>query len=207
MPRKPKGCSRVDSDTTNAHGWLVRIKRGDVRRSKFVSDAAYGGKAKAKLAARELYEQWVQELPEPDSSVGKLSARNTTGVVGVHYSLDADERFPNCAYDSYIASWLSDDGKRTKIGFSCNRYGDDAFALACLAREKRLTDRAKVLALHARQSASKKKKAASTTKRASAKKKAVATKKKVVTKKAPTKKKVATKKKARRAKRAPAKKK
>lgn len=145
MARKPKGYSRVDSE--EVQGWLVRIKRGDVRKSRFMSDAAYGSKRKSREAAEKQYEEWAKEMPAAATSHGKLSVRNTTGVVGVHFARDTDSRFPNCQYDSYIASWLSDEGKRTKLGFSCNRYGDDAFALACLAREKKLTDRDKVMAL------------------------------------------------------------
>lgn len=145
MARQPKGYSRVDSE--DVHGWLVRIKRGDVRKSRFMSDSTYGGKRKSRDAAQQQYEEWTKEMPEPATSHDKLSVRNTTGVVGVHFACDTDSRFPNCQYESYIASWLADDGKRTKLGFSCSRYGEDAFDLACIAREKRLTDRAKVMAL------------------------------------------------------------
>ncbi len=145
MARQPKGYSRVDSE--DVHGWLVRIKRGDERKSRFMSDSTYGGKKKSRDAAQQQYEEWTKEMPEPATSQGKLSVRNTTGVVGVHFACDTDSRFPNCQYESYIASWLSDEGKRTKLGFSCSRYGEDAFELACIAREKRLTDREKVLAL------------------------------------------------------------
>jgi hypothetical protein len=145
MARKPKGYSRVDSE--DVHGWLVRIKRGDVRKSRFMSDSTYGGKRKSRDAAEKQYEDWLRELPQAATSHGKLSGRNTTGIVGVHFARDTDSRFPNCQYESYIASWLSEDGKRTKLGFSCNRYGADAFELACIAREKRLTDREKVVAL------------------------------------------------------------
>jgi hypothetical protein len=145
VPRNPKGFSRVDSESTNAHGWLVRIKRGDVRRSRFISDSTHGGKRKSKLVAQQVYEEWLKELPAPETSLNKLNRRNTTGVVGVHYSHDVDGRYPGCEYESYIASWLSDAGKRTKLGFSCNKYGNKAFALACLARELRTTDRQAVL--------------------------------------------------------------
>jgi hypothetical protein len=112
-----------------------------------MSDSTYGGKRKSRDAAQKQYEEWTKEMPEPATSHDKLSVRNTTGVVGVHFACDTDSRFPNCQYESYIASWLAEDGKRTKLGFSCSRYGEDAFDLACIAREKRLTDRAKVMAL------------------------------------------------------------
>lgn len=148
MPRKIKGYSRVDSG--DAHGWLVRIKRGDTQKSRFISDSTNGGKRKAMLVAKAIYEQWVNEMPPPKTSENKLGKRNKSGVVGVHHSHDVDERYPGCEYESYIASWLDDDGRRKNVRFSCNKYGDDAFELACLAREKKLTDREKVIALYSR---------------------------------------------------------
>jgi len=182
MARQPKGYSRVDSE--DVHGWLVRIKRGDVRRSRFMSDSTYGGKRKSRDAAQQQYEEWTKEMPEPATSHDKLSVRNTTGVVGVHFACDTDSRFPNCQYESYIASWLADDGKRTKLGFSCSRYGDDAFDLACIAREKRMTDREKVLALLERR----KKTGAKSPAKASAAPKVAKTAKKKVAKQAAAKK-------------------
>ena len=101
--RKVKGFSRVDSG--EAHGWLVRIKRGDIKRSRFISDSTHGGKRKSKLVAEKVYQDWVKELPEPDTAEDKLGKRNASGVVGVHYSYDVDARYPNCAYEYYIASW------------------------------------------------------------------------------------------------------
>lgn len=145
MPRKIRGFSRVES--ADARGWLVRIKRGDDRKSRFISDTAHGGKRKSMQVAQELYEEWVAEMPPPETSLNKVGVRNSSGVVGVHHSHDVDMRFPGCNYDSYVASWLDEDGKRKNIRFSCNKYGDDAFELACIAREKQLSDRDKVMAL------------------------------------------------------------
>ena len=147
MPRKVKGFSRVDSG--DAHGWLVRIKRGDVKRSRFISDSTNGGKRKAKLVAEKVYQDWVNELPEPDTAEDKLGRRNASGVVGVHYSYDVDSRYPNCAYEYYIASWKTDDGKRQNVRFSISKWGKKvAFEMACLAREERTTNREKVYKLY-----------------------------------------------------------
>ncbi|RMF43813.1 MAG: pathogenesis-related transcriptional factor and ERF protein [Planctomycetota bacterium] len=184
MPRKVKGYSRVD--TGEAHGWLVRIKRGDERRSKFISDKSAGGKKKAENAAKALYEQWTKELPPPETAEGKLGKRNKTGVVGVHFSSDADSRYPNCVYEYYIASWKSADGQRQNARFSVSRWGKKvALELAKLAREKKIADRDKIIQLYeqehgpikekkvARRNAAGTKKAAAkkTTKKAAAKKK------------------------------------
>ncbi len=145
--RQPRGYSRVDSHKTHAHGWLVRIRRGGKMKSRFISDAAHGGKRKAQAVAAEVYANWSAEMPPMETCVDKMSVRNATGVVGVHFANDADSRYPNCSYESYIASWMDESGKRTKLGFSCNKYGKQAFELACIARENRLTDRDKVIAI------------------------------------------------------------
>jgi hypothetical protein len=155
--KSPKGCSRVDYDITNAHGWLVRIKRGETRLSKFFSDSTYNGKAKSMKAAKECYEKWVSELPPPDTSAGKLTSRNTSGVVGVHYSHDVDSRYPGCQYESYIASWLDENGRRRNMRFSVNKYGKKgAFDLAVIARDSRVESREAAVAMLEKQKGSKK---------------------------------------------------
>lgn len=143
MPRKVKGFSRVDSG--DAHGWLVRIKRGDITRSRFISDSTNGGKSKSKAVAQKVYQDWVAELPEPETAEDKLGKRNNSGVVGVHYSHDVDSRYPGCSYEYYIASWKTDEGKRRNVRFAISRWGKKgAFDLACIARELRTGDRATV---------------------------------------------------------------
>ncbi|GIW99109.1 MAG: hypothetical protein KatS3mg111_2442 [Pirellulaceae bacterium] len=193
MPRKVKGYSRVD--TGEAHGWLVRIKRGDVRRSKFISDKSAGGKRKAENAAKKLYEEWAAELPPPDTAEGKLGKRNKTGVVGVHFSSDADSRYPNCVYEYYIASWKSPDGQRQNARFSVSRWGKKvAFKLACLAREHRIADRDEIIKLYEQQFGPIKEK--KTARRSAAAKRAGTSQAKLTAKKASAKKASATKKKA-----------
>ncbi|MEZ6134300.1 MAG: hypothetical protein R3C53_05245 [Pirellulaceae bacterium] len=150
MPRKKKpiaykGYSRVDSE--RQHGWLVRIRRGDYQRSRFITDSVHGGKRKSRAAAEAVYAEWVAEAGDVQSIVGKMNARNTTGFVGVHRALEKDSRYPHLTYESYVASWVDENGKRKKLGFSTNRYGKKAFKLACLAREERMTDRQQVLEL------------------------------------------------------------
>lgn len=205
MPRKAKGFSRVDSG--DAHGWLVRIKRGDTRRSRFISDSTHGGKAKAKKVAREVYEEWVAELPPPDTAQDKLGKRNSSGVVGVHFAHDTDARYPDLTYDYYVASWKTEDGRRRNVRFAVSKHGKRAaFELACIAREHRLADREAVLALYEkakgkpRKKATKKKaakKAATKSAAAKPKKKAKAAKRsptKAAKRGAPSKKKTSTKK-------------
>lgn len=201
MPRKVKGFSRVDSG--DAHGWLVRIKRGDVTRSRFISDSTNGGKNKSKSVAQKVYQDWVAELPEPETAEDKLGKRNNSGVVGVHYSHDVDSRYPGCSYEYYIASWKTEDGKRRNVRFAISRWGKKgAFELACVAREMRSGDRATVEKEYEKRKKSGKLGVKKAAKKAPAK--AAATKKttkkaavkKTAAKKAATKKKAVTKKKA-----------
>lgn len=151
MPKKasPKGFARVDSESTNTHGWLVRILRGSERRSRFFSDKTHGGKVKSKKKAEDCYQAWVAEMAPPTSALGKVTKRNSSGAVGVHLATEADARYPNCHYVSYVASWKSEEGKRHSIRFLINKYGKkSALALAKVAREKHLLDRNKVIALY-----------------------------------------------------------
>jgi hypothetical protein len=178
----------------------VRIKRGDIKRSRFISDATHGGKNKSKKLAQQVYDEWVQELPEPDTAEDKLGKRNKSGVVGVHYSYDVDARYPGCAYEYYIASWKTDDGSRQNVRFAVSKWGKKAaFDLACIARELRTTDRSEIEQTYERRGgkkkkvASKKKKAAAAPAKKTTKKKAASAKKKT-TKKKVTKKKAARKK-------------
>ncbi len=150
MPKKatPKGFARVDSESTNSHGWLVRILRGTERRSRFFSDKTHGGKAKSKKKAEACYQSWVAEMEPPISTRDKITKRNSTGVVGVHLATESDPRYTDCQYVSYVASWMSEDRVRRNIRFLVNKYGKkNALALATLARENQCTDREKVIAM------------------------------------------------------------
>lgn len=151
MPKKasPKGFARVDSEATQTHGWLVRILRGTERRSRFFSDKAHGGKAKSKKQAEECYQAWVAEMAPPLSAVNKVTKRNSSGTVGVHMATESDARYPDCKYVSYIASWKSEDGKRCNVRFLISKYGKKAaYTLAKIAREKKISDRDKLIAIY-----------------------------------------------------------
>ncbi len=150
MPKKasPKGFARVDSESTNSHGWLVRILRGTERRSRFFSDKTHGGKAKSKKRAEECYQGWVAEMEPPLSTRDKITKRNSSGVVGVHLATESDPRYKDCQYVSYVASWMTESRQRCNIRFLVNKYGKkNALALATIAREKKCIDRDKVVAM------------------------------------------------------------
>ena len=56
---------------------------------------------------------------------------NSTGVVGVYY---------NQLNNSFVANWFDKDGNRKAKWFSCNKYGDSAFILACEYRASMLKE-------------------------------------------------------------------
>ena len=154
-----RGITRFEYEQKSGSGFLVRLCRNGQRINEFFSDARYGGKAKAKKAAKERYEQLVEEYgPASTSMKGVVTSRNTTGIVGVHIAHGFDNRFPNCEYWSYCASWVNEDGSRSKISFSWNKYGEEeALELAKFAREREICEREKVETLFAKSQAAKKK--------------------------------------------------
>ena len=144
MPTKKvqPGITRFEIEERKTYGYMVRICRRGEKFNQFFSDSAFGGKRKALKAAQDQYEQWVAELPAPETTKNLKSARNTTGKVGVHI---AQAETDGTTYFSYCSSWVDTDGKRRKISFSWSKYGKkDAWELACLARDNETTDRKRI---------------------------------------------------------------
>jgi len=149
MPTQPvaPGITRFDID--ERHGYMVRIRRNGNQINEYFSDKKFGGKRKALTAAKERHAQLVEELgPAENATKNLLTNRNTTGKVGVHVAHSYETRWANNEYFAYCASWKETDGARKKINFSWSLYGKkEAFELACLARDKELTDRDTVVAI------------------------------------------------------------
>ncbi len=149
MPTQPvaPGITRFDID--ERHGYMVRIRRDGNQINEYFSDKKLGGKKKSLAAAKERYAQLYEELgPVESATKNLLTRRNTTGKVGVHIAHSYETRWANNEYFAYCASWKEAGGARKKINFSWNLYGKkQAFELACIAREKELTDRGKVVAI------------------------------------------------------------
>ena len=210
-----RGITRYDIEEQGTYGFMVRISRQGEQINQFFSDKNYKGKRKALIASRKRYKELSDSLPPPSTTKGVKTARNQTGMVGVH--LAVCQSVYGEEYSSYCASWKSGDGKRNKISFSFKKYGKKkAWEMACIAREVESTDRAKIEKMHgnrkkknkqiapapkptvlARDAKSNKKAKKKPVKKKAAKKKPVKKKvaKKAATKKAATKK-AATKKKA-----------
>ncbi len=143
---KHKGITRIDYEGSSTRGWMVRLTRQGKRQQKFFNDRTHGGKNKALLAAKNCYSQWVKQAPEIQTAKGRKTHRNTTGQVGVHLVKNVDARWKNAESYAFCASWIDPKGKRTKISFAWNRYGKkQAWTLACIAREREIADRQKIL--------------------------------------------------------------
>ena len=138
-----RGITRYDIDEQGTYGYMMRISRSGEHTNEFFSDKNYKGKRQALAAARVRYQELVESLPPPKTTKGVKTARNQTGVVGVH--LAVCESIYGEEYSSYCASWKTADGKRNKISFSFKKYGKQkSWEMACLARELETTDRVRV---------------------------------------------------------------
>lgn len=198
-----RGITRYDIEEQGTYGFMMRISRNGEHTNEFFSDKNHKGKKKALEAARKRYQQLKAKLPPPRTTKGIKTARNQSGIVGVH--LAVCESVYGEEYSSYCASWKTKEGKRCKLSFSFKKYGKKkAWQLACVARELESNDRKKVEKAHANKikkkaklppvpSAGKKKKAAKKTAKKKAVKKAKKKSSKKKSKKKSTKKKSAKK--------------
>lgn len=153
------GITRFELETSQSHGYLVRICRNGEKTSEFFADRQHGGKRNAKKMAKQRYAALCEQLGSANVQPTKdlLTKRNTTGKVGVHLAHSVDSRWKNCEYASYCASWIANDGRRQKISFSLNKHGElAAFELACLARKLESKDRVALLKIYNRRVARRK---------------------------------------------------
>lgn len=152
MSKSHKGITRIEYEGVTTSGWMVRLTRKSLRKQQFFNDKTYGGKAKSLKAAQACYAEWIAKAPPVATTKNVKTSRNSTGKVGVHLIRNVDSRWKNAESFGYCASWISPEGERKKLSFAWQKYGKKvAWALACLAREKELTDREKVVALYEKQ--------------------------------------------------------
>lgn len=135
------GISRVDNEVSRTHGWLVTIQRRGVIYRKHFSDGVHGSRTKSFAAAQAYRDDVVAKHPPLSmreySSIVKKS--NRSGVVGVcrycasetrHLREDQQRWF-------WVASWPLPDGKRKRVKFAVNKYGEEkAFKMAFKARRE-----------------------------------------------------------------------
>ncbi|MEQ1824883.1 MAG: transcriptional regulator [Pirellula sp.] len=156
MTAKNKGITRIEYEGVSTRGWMVRITREGKRKQQFFGDRSHGGKNKALAAAKACYAEWLTQAAPIRTTRNVKTSRNSSGKVGVHEVRNVDSRWENAESFGYCASWVTKEGQRQKLSFAWNRYGKQAaWKLACLARQKELTNRAKVVALYEKQTGKK----------------------------------------------------
>ena len=156
MTKAIKGITRIEYEGITTRGWMVRITRAGIRKQQFFNDRIHGGKAKSLRAAKECYADWEATAAPIKTTRNQKTSRNSSGKVGVHLVRNVDARWANAESFGYCASWVTEAGARQKLSFAWQRYGKKiAWELACLAREKELTDRAKVIATYEKKSGKK----------------------------------------------------
>jgi hypothetical protein len=128
--------ARIDLPDQRTHGWQVRLQRRGVKYAKFFSDSAYGNPCTALENACRFRDQLVnklEELAKNQARICNLSARNSSGVVGV--SKISINSANGATYHFWQATWSPQPGKRCCVKFSIQRYGENqAFKLAVQAR-------------------------------------------------------------------------
>ena len=137
-----KGISRIDCPENKTVGWYVRVRLGNVTKSKFVSDQKHGGKEEALKTAVEVRNRLEQELGKPRTDwviVGK-NPRNRTGVVGVRRTFKKYKGKDGRVYlnDVFEVTWNAGREKRGRTSVSINKYGEArAFRRACAIRRQK----------------------------------------------------------------------
>ncbi len=142
--------TRTETLDGSTRGWNVRLPRrgpagkrppkGGARRGRFFADRKHGGKRQALLVARAFRDEALAECPPgpPNSSpVGRKTARNTSGIVGVRRGVYNDGVEGHAAYEFWSAQWPNGRGGYRFRSFSVALYGErDARRLAIMARRE-----------------------------------------------------------------------
>lgn len=137
-----RGISRLDQASSGTHGWQVRIQRKGVRYGRFFSDREWGGADEALKVAIHYRDKIIAHSDRLGPS-GEFSGRshrfagrrNNSGVVGV--SRISQTSAKGVTYCFWQASWTDRDGARRTVRYSVLKLGEDeAFRLACIAREE-----------------------------------------------------------------------
>ncbi len=118
---------------------MARIRRNDVLHSRNFSLVEFGTWAKAQAAASEWLDEAKATLPAAGNARDRMTARNTSGVVGV--MLKTLERDGDTSY-AWHAFWP---GHTSGTRWGIDKYGDNgAFVRACLSRQLESANRDKI---------------------------------------------------------------
>jgi len=137
-----KGISRIDCPENKTVGWYVRVRLGNVTKSKFISDHKNGGKEEGLKRAIVCRNQLEQELGKPRTDwviVGK-NPRNQTGVVGARRTAKKYKGKDGRVYlnEVYEVTWNAGREKRGRTSVSIAKYGEkNAFRRACAIRRQK----------------------------------------------------------------------
>ncbi len=124
---------------------MARISRqGTVHQQNFAL-SKYETWEKAERAGKRWVKAKLAELPPPDSTKGKLTHRNASGVVGVRLANATRSRNERTYPDwRWVAFWPGCPNSGG-VGWSVKSYGDElAFASACMARKLESVDREEI---------------------------------------------------------------
>lgn len=137
-----KGISRIDCPERKTVGWYVRVRLGNVTKSKFVSDKGHGGKEAALQRAVEYRNEMERELGKPrtDWVVVGNNPRNVSGVVGVRRTAKKYKGKDGTVYlnEVYEVSWNAGREKRGRTSVSIKKHGErGAFLRACAIRRQK----------------------------------------------------------------------
>jgi hypothetical protein len=129
--------ARIDLPRAGTHGWQVRLQRRGVKYGKFFADRQHGGLQPSYVAARAWRDGLVAHFAaeENQARICRVSARNSSGVVGVSKVCVIASSGAN--YWFWQAAWCPVPGERRCVKFSIKRHGDrQAFRLAVEARRE-----------------------------------------------------------------------
>ena len=124
---------------------MARIVRQKKLHQKNFTLRQFGSWTKAEAAARKWVKATLVDLPPPIGMKNRMTARNTSGVVGVRLvhavRRRAEKEYPDWRWIAFWPGCPNAGG----IGWSVNKYGDErAFVNACLARKLETIDRAAI---------------------------------------------------------------
>jgi len=126
------GICRIDQPSKSNFGYYVRIRWRGVVYAKFFSDKKHGGPEGAWTAAEAHFQELDAKMP-PESKIGLLSSRNSSGIVGVSRAEGVKRNSPYAHWQA----WWTAGGKTKTACFSIRKYGeDDAKRLAIEARKR-----------------------------------------------------------------------
>lgn len=125
---------------------MARIMRRGEQHQKNFSLRKYQTWESAEQAAKRWVNKMKKELPSETPRKGRMTKRNSSGVVGVWPIIDRHKRDGHSyEYARWGARWPECPVKGG-IRFSVNEYGDDdAFILACMAVKDEETDREQLI--------------------------------------------------------------